>query len=351
VLLGGAGNDKYDFTVAAKKTTSIGNDTISDDSGSDAISLDAHTQFTSQRVNNDLILTLTSDATGAGANGTVQILDDFGTHPVESLFVGSPEFSLATAMIGGNGNGIISGTDGNDVMDGRGGNDILFGNGGNDQMQGGTGNDQLFGGADDDDLDGGAGNDHLDGGSGNDELRGNGGRDVLTGGPGADTFSYAKLSDSGVTVATRDVITDFSQIAGDKIDLSAIDANTTTLGMQAFTFLGTNVKFDGHPGELRAYWTAGGQIIEGDVNGDIKPDFSIALQDPTHAITLTSADFLGTATGGSISLADNAPNIALLVNHIASTFATAGEGQGGTLLTEAPQATSQQLLLTTPHVG
>ena len=72
---------------------------------------------------------------------------------------------------------------------------------------------------------------------------------------------------------------------------SPIDANTPTPGIQAFTFIGTNVKFTDHPGQLRAYWTATGQIIEGDVNGDGKADFSIALQDPLHQITLTSADF------------------------------------------------------------
>jgi hypothetical protein len=43
---------------------------------------------------------------------------------------------------------------------------------------------------------------------------------------------------------------------------------------------------------LHAFWTAIGQIVEGDVNGDKKPDFSIAIQDPTHAITLTSASFV-----------------------------------------------------------
>jgi hypothetical protein len=62
----------------------------------------------------------------------------------------------------------------------------------------------------------------------------------------------------------------------------------------ADTFVGTNVPtgFSGNPGELHAYWTATGQIVEGDVNGDKKADFSIELQDPLHAITLTSADFI-----------------------------------------------------------
>ena len=58
----------------------------------------------------------------------------------------------------------------------------------------------------------------------------------------------------------------------------------------------TNVLFSGVAGQLRSYWTASGHIIEGDVNGDAKADFSIELIDPTHAITLTGvgagADFL-----------------------------------------------------------
>ena len=243
---------------------------------------------------------------------------------------------------GGSNDDVIFGTAAANVLEGNAGNDVLYGFGGNDTLNGGAGNDQLFGGA---------------------------GKDILTGGPDADVFHYTALSDSGITTATRDLITDFSQSDGDKIDLSAIDANTTTPGKQAFTFIGTNVTFTDHPGELRAYRTATGQIIEGDVNGDGKADFSIALQDPLHQITLTSADFdpptvaaiasanavLGksTATGGSLSVADstNTPNIALLVNHMASTFATASVDHGGTLLTEAPQTASQQQLLATPHVG
>jgi hypothetical protein len=42
---------------------------------------------------------------------------------------------------------------------------------------------------------------------------------------------------------------------------------------------------------LHAFWSAIGQIIEGDVNGDKKADFSIEFKDPTHAITLSTSDF------------------------------------------------------------
>lgn len=60
----------------------------------------------------------------------------------------------------------------------------------------------------------------------------------------------------------------------------------------AFSFIGTNVKFSGAAGELRACWTAEGQIVEGDINGDKKADFAIEILDPTHAIVLSAADFL-----------------------------------------------------------
>jgi hypothetical protein len=101
------------------------------------------------------------------------------------------------------------------------------------------------------------------------------------------------LSDSGVTAATRDLIADFEQ-GIDKIELALIDAITTNAAGtdDGFNFIGTNVPFTGTAGQLHAFWSAIGQIIEGDVNGDKKADFSIEIGDPTHAITLTSASFV-----------------------------------------------------------
>ena len=52
------------------------------------------------------------------------------------------------------------------------------------------------------------------------------------------------------------------------------------------------MKFIGTPGQLRVYWNATGQIVEGDVNGDKKADFSIEVADPTHSIVLTGDDVL-----------------------------------------------------------
>ena len=55
------------------------------------------------------------------------------------------------------------------------------------------------------------------------------------------------------------------------------------------------------------------------------------------------------STGGELKVSDgiHTANIALLGNYMASTFATASDGHGGTLITAAPQA--QQPMLATPH--
>jgi Ca2+-binding RTX toxin-like protein len=213
-LISGSGDDLYVFFANAQNgTANIGNDTISDSGGNDSIFIDANTLLDAQRVNNDLLLTLTG--------GTVRVLDQFGSHPVETLFIGSTPLTLATSMQGGIGSGIISGTDGNDEMDGGGGDDLLFGNSGNDRIIGGTGNDQLFGGAGNDVLNGGAGNDLLNGGPGNDRL---------SGGLGHDTFVFAPEVASAATLggkpdqgANQDRIEDFT-IGQDRIDLTAFHA-------------------------------------------------------------------------------------------------------------------------------
>ena len=167
---------------------------------------------------------------------------------------------------GGGGNDIIYGTAASNTLNGEDGSDFLAGFGGNDTLNGGAGNDHLVGGA---------------------------GKDLLTGGSGNDIFHYIALSDSGVTAATRDLIADFEP-GVDKIDLFNIDANRTNGAAtnDAFTFIGTKVPFTGSAGQLHAFWSAIGQIVEGDVNGDAKADFSIEIKDPTHAITLAATDFI-----------------------------------------------------------
>ena len=235
-------------------------------------------------------------------------------------------------LSGGNGDDTLLGGAGNDVLNGGAGNDLLDGGTGSDRMIGGAGNDtyrvddahdvvaeSTGGGTDtvlasvsyalragsevekltadsatgltltgnefDNRITGGDGNDTLKGGAGNDTLIGGAGRDILFGGDGNDVFVFNAVSDSGVTGATRDTIKDFT--AGDKIDLSAIDA-VSGGGDNAFHFIEAHA-FSHTAGELRSYASGANTIVAGDVNGDGKADFSILL---TGAHTLAATDFL-----------------------------------------------------------
>ncbi|MCC7425893.1 MAG: hypothetical protein IT557_03210 [Alphaproteobacteria bacterium] len=214
---------------------------------------------------------------------------------------------------------VLVGDDAANVLTGFGGDDMLDGGLGADKMYGGAGNDTyivesvgdvtsdtsgvdtivssvsislvyrpsienltLVGSAEC-----GYGNDHdnrivgsdlhndLCGGDGNDTLVGGGDYDCLYGGAGADTFHYNALSDSTADFAGRDVIYDFSEADGDKVDLSALDADAGVADDQAFSFVGT-AAFSGTAGELR-YEESGtaGLIVWADTNGDAVADFSI----------------------------------------------------------------------------
>ncbi|WP_310473926.1 cadherin domain-containing protein [Sandarakinorhabdus sp.] len=121
-------------------------------------------------------------------------------------------------------------------------------------------------------LIGSAFDDVLTGSSAANVLTGGAGGDRMTGGGGADSFRFESLGDFG-TGATLDRIVDFSRTQGDKIDLSAIDADTGLEGDQAFVFIG-NGAFTGLAGELR-YSQAGSVFsISGDVDGDGLADFT-----------------------------------------------------------------------------
>ena len=139
-----------------------------------------------------------------------------------------------------------------------------------------------------DTINGGAGADTLDGGNGNDRLIGGAGVDVLTGGLGADTFVFGSIGDIGnSTVAgSRELVTDF-EVGIDKLDLSAIDADTTVTGNQAFVL----AQAIAAAGQLSwSYDTANNQtVIEGNINAAVAPDFRLALSGQ-HA--LTAANFI-----------------------------------------------------------
>lgn len=222
----------------------------------------------------------TYDASEAGFSVVVNL--DTVSHDLSPFFPGSNRTAAGTAMgstVAGAGSDSISGFEN---ATGSRGADILYGSGGANVLEGGDGADHLlgYGGAD-----------RLAGGASLDNLTGGAGRDVLLGGAGADYFHFTSTGHSGVTAVTRDLITDFED-GQDVIALDRIDAKAGTTVNDAFTFIGSNAAFTGQAGELRSFYTATGQRVECDVNGDGLADFSIALSDATHAIGLSAADFV-----------------------------------------------------------
>jgi Ca2+-binding RTX toxin-like protein len=238
-------------------------------------------------------------------------------------------------VFGNEGNDDVFGGGGKDLLFGDAGDDRLFGDAGDDAIEGGTGNDTVYGGAgndrilatvgDGDDLYFGATEeDTLDysaiaanitadlgngigqhgsvssaqsgtdkvfgfedfiGGSGDDTIVASSVANMMDGGGGNDTFVFGSGGD-----ADGDTIKGFQP--GDKIDLSAIDANTGASGNQSFVLFAGNV------------FTSAGQVIvtheirdgaehtivAGNTNNDTVADFKIDIAG-NHAPT--SADFNG----------------------------------------------------------
>lgn len=160
-------------------------------------------------------------------------------------------------------------------------NQNLIGTASNDTLTGGNGNDTLNGDAGNDSLIGGGFNDTVIGGDGDDKIIGGLGADWLTGGLGNDTFKYKSSAE-----INGDRITDLA--VGDKIDLSAIDANLQQTGDQAFSFLGSNA-FTGVAGELRYSYSYSYGSLYFDINGDKGNDYVI---DITGSYIPTATDFI-----------------------------------------------------------
>ena len=133
---------------------------------------------------------------------------------------------------------------------------------------------------------------NINGGGGNDTINGGGGADRLTGGTGADNFVYTLRTDSNVG-AGRDVITGF--VSGtDKLDFSAIDANTATLlpANDAFTFIGTGAftaaaQIRYQLIDTDANGSLDSTLVRGNVNAGLGADFEVLLQGVTTAILAT----------------------------------------------------------------
>ena len=118
-------------------------------------------------------------------------------------------------------------------------------------------------------------------------LTGGQGADQLWGGLGADRFVFLAASDSAPQM--RDQIRDFSRAQGDRIDLSAIDADRRDgYDNDAFRYVGTDA-FSGAAGELRYGRVAGGVIVQADTNGDRVADMAFLVAGNQ---ALLASDFL-----------------------------------------------------------
>jgi Ca2+-binding RTX toxin-like protein len=186
------------------------------------------------------------------------LADSGGTDSGDSYVIFGQQARTALHLSGTEiGQHLVGGTKA-DVLKARGGDDKLWGHNGDDTMAGGLGNDTLIGGQ---------------------------GKDVLNGRAGKDIFVFTATSESPDR-AGADTILDLQNT--DRIDLSAIDADSTTKGNQAFHLVSA---FTHHAGELRLLGADGGgphTFLEGDVDGDGHADFVVKLRgdhtDFTHFV-------------------------------------------------------------------
>ncbi len=315
-LFGGAGDDLL-------AGMGYGGNHIDGGAGIDTVSYADSLQV----VNVDLAIT-TSQGWGASGDTIVDVENLIG-----SAFNDILKATVSGSTIfGGDGNDTISGKAGSDVLLGESGNDIFYAGDGDDVIHGGSGDDLIYSQGGNNILTGGGGADTLNGFTGiatasyadsstavninmatnintggdaqgdilqgilnvtgsshsdsltgddkNNILIGGVGNDTLTGGSGFDIFKYLADADSGAGSGNRDIITDFNQSQGDKIDLlEIIDGD--------FIFMGIN-SLSGTANEIIYTQTGGNTVIGVDSNADGLADFEIEL---TGLLTLEATDF------------------------------------------------------------
>ncbi len=184
--------------------------------------------------------------------------------------------------------------------------DRLTGDGTANKLEGGAGADTLSGSGGNDVLEGGGGGDTLTGGAGEDRLVGGTGSDLLTGGADADTFVFemgsVDVTDSDTILKEEtDVVTDFTQSEGDKLDFSGLKEHPNFKGTELF-FRGTGAFTTSADGQVQYSYrgdttdtdTTNDRLytdVTVDVDGDGDADFQVTLAGEHY--TLTVSDMLG----------------------------------------------------------
>jgi hypothetical protein len=138
---------------------------------------------------------------------------------------------------------------------------------------------------------------HLGAGGGETNFVGGYGQQLLFGGQGANILTYLALGDGG------DIVTAFDP-AKDVIDLSRIDGDIITPGVQNFTFIGS-APFSGVGAEVRYQLnpTSDTTTVQAALAGDFTADFTITLDGLTP---LTAANFALTPAQSTAALANGA---------------------------------------------
>jgi Peptidase M10 serralysin C terminal len=123
----------------------------------------------------------------------------------------------------------------------------------------------------------------------------------LTAGLGANIFTYLAISDS--TPASSDTIYGFDP-AKDVIDLSRIDANITTPGLQHFTFIGS-APLSGNGAQVRYQLDPARDItyVEADLASDSATDFEVVLM---GLVPLSASNFALTSAQSAADIANGA---------------------------------------------
>jgi len=325
-LIGGDGNDTlfggdpFDRIGEAGGDDSLyggnGNDTLNGGDGNDILDGGAGADSLSGGIGfdvaayGDAAAGVSIDLTKASSTWTGDAQGDVLTGIEEVRLT-----SFADVFRGDDNANRVWGNAGDDQLSGLGGDDLLMGGRGNDQLYGGAGNDVVrgdgsppgipsFGSGGDDYLQGNAGNDLLDGGRGNDRMVGGSGNDTLWGGlggdylvgeAGADVFQYFAVEESQYIVVDginqADQIVDFTQ-GEDKIDLSAIDANSLLAGDQAFTFVADPAHYIGD--WVGVVWQTtdprtGIVTLNVSIDASPAPEMQIYM---SHPYVFTSSDFI-----------------------------------------------------------
>jgi Ca2+-binding RTX toxin-like protein len=126
--------------------------------------------------------------------------------------------------------------------------------------------------------------DALIGNASSNTLTGGAGADWLVGGIGADTFAYRNLADGA-----GDSIRDFSQAENDKIDLSAIDANSATGADDPFAFSATRT--NGAIGEVVVTNAGTFSLVSLYLDADSIADMTIQVVHG-QGVVMTGSDFV-----------------------------------------------------------